>query len=86
MNNLCSLEGDKKRNPIKEIAGVCSVMEPLRTISNSCVKHNSGDDTAGVALWDNSSMPALTFEQQNRKPDRTEDQKTVLSGFLLLDY
>ncbi len=48
-------------NPFKEIAGVCSVMEPLRTISNSCVKRNSGDDTTGVALWDNSSMPALSF-------------------------
>ena len=60
--------------PIKGIAGVCSVLEPLRTISNSWVKHNSGDDTAGVALWDNSSMPALEFN--NRISNR--EQQTGL--------
>ena len=30
-------------------------------IPNSVVKHLSGDDTCGVAHWDNSSMPDLIF-------------------------
>ncbi|MGY6530750.1 MAG: hypothetical protein ACXITR_12580, partial [Cyanobacterium sp.] len=29
------------------------------SIPNSWVKHDSSDDTTGVAPWDNSSMPAL---------------------------
>ncbi|MGB5769287.1 MAG: hypothetical protein WBM32_05365, partial [Crocosphaera sp.] len=34
-------------------------------IPNSAVKHFSGNDTCGVAHWDNSSMPGLIFPQSH---------------------
>ena len=37
-------------------------MDPLRSIPNSVVKHDSGNDTFGVAHWNNSSMPELIFQ------------------------
>ncbi len=41
------------------IPGVYEAMEPLRSISNSEVKHSAGEDTLGVAPCENSSMPGL---------------------------
>ena len=33
-----------------------SVMDPHRSFSNSIVKGYSGEDTKGVALWENNTM------------------------------
>ena len=41
--------------------GVYSVLEPLRSISNSVVKRYSGDNTIGDALWEGSTMPRLIY-------------------------
>jgi hypothetical protein len=35
------------------------------SIPNSTVKRSCGDDTLGVASWDNSSMPRLLFKQND---------------------
>jgi len=36
------------------------------SIPNSTVKRSCGDDTLGVASWDNSSMPRLFFKQHKK--------------------
>ena len=38
-----------------------SVMDPHRSFSNSIVKGYSGEDTKGVALWENNTMSKSDF-------------------------
>lgn len=42
-----------------DFPGANGVVAPPRPIPNSVVKHYSGEDTTGVAPWENSSVPGL---------------------------
>ena len=41
-----------------------SVMDPHRPFSNSIVKGYSGEDTKGVALWENNTMSKFSLKTQ----------------------
>ncbi len=60
--NLCSLEGHKETE--KAFLVLLAQWPHFDSIPNSTVKRCCGQDTWGVAPWDNSSVPGSFFRNQ----------------------
>ncbi len=69
--NLCSLEGHKETE--KAFLVLLAQWPHFDSIPNSTVKRCCGQDTWGVAPWDNSSVPGSFLAKSS----------LVLEGFLL---